>query len=86
MKGKPVKEGMSLEEAQEYAKGLSGDESGTGSAPAEGRLGTEDATRGDPRCNSDWIVVDCFWCATGNCVNPRWHTAFCRKCRGPFTY
>jgi hypothetical protein len=83
MKGKPVRPGASREEAQEYVKSISADQKGTGRAPGQA---AEDSEGGDPRCASDWIVVDCFWCAASNCVNPRWHTAICRACHGPFVY
>jgi hypothetical protein len=83
MKGKVIRESASLEEMKEYAASIDATNKGVGGEPDVGRL---DATRGDPRCPSDWIVVDCFWCATSNCVNPRWHVASCRNCHGPFTY
>jgi hypothetical protein len=83
MKGRVVHEGASREDMDDYAKTIEASRKGEGGEPGDGSL---DASRGDPRCESDWIVVDCFWCAAANCVNPRWHTANCRKCHGQFIY
>lgn len=93
MQGKNFREDASEAEMLDYAAGIEDDRKGTGQEPAAAAGEMSDAAgaemtdkAGDSRCPSDWIVVDCFWCATSNCANPRWHVVFCRKCSKPSTY
>lgn len=82
-KAKPLVAGATREENDRHLNTIAADARGRGSEPG---VGTLDAAAGDPRCPSDWRVYDCFWCATSNCANPRWHVFSCRKCHGPNTY
>jgi hypothetical protein len=78
-KAKVIRDGATKEEMLKYAETIPGDRKGTGGIPGAGECSDK---AGDPRCPSDWVVYDCFWCAASNCVNPRWHTFNCCSCHG----
>lgn len=82
-KGRIIREGATKTEMEQYAQGIDEQRKGEGGIPGAGNC---DASAGDPRCPSDWVVYDCFWCAASNCVNPRWHVFSCCSCHGVNTY